>query len=75
MTGRMYNSQMKFILILNHKENSELSDDQTRDTVLTVYRNEINQMRRIYVEFTHGRSLAGTIRSSFFMKQKIRMKR
>ncbi len=75
MTGRMYDSQMKSTLVLDHKENYELSGDRVSDTVLTVYRNEVNQMRRIYVEFMHGGSLAGTIRSSFSMRQRIRMER
>ena len=41
MTEKMYSSQMKFILISDHKDNSELSGDQVRDTVQTVYKNEI----------------------------------
>jgi len=68
MTERMYNSQTKFILILDHRENYELSDDQMRDTVLTVYRNKVNQMRRIYIKFMHEESLAGTIRNLSSMR-------
>jgi hypothetical protein len=75
MTGRMYDFQMKFILVLDLKENSELFDDRAKDTVPIAYRNEVNQMKRIYVEFTHGGSLAGTTRSFFSMRQGIRMER
>jgi len=42
---------MKFILVLDLKENFELSEDRARDTVLIVFKNEISRMRRIYVEF------------------------
>ena len=48
---RMYDSQMKFILILNLKENFELFKDQMRDIVLIVFKNKISQMKRIYVKF------------------------
>ena len=54
MTGKMYNSQMKFILVLDHKDNFELSGDQARDTAQTIYKNRISQMRRISTEFMHG---------------------
>jgi len=47
ITERRYDSQMKCILILNHRENSELSEDQMKDIALTVYRNEDSQMRII----------------------------
>ena len=43
----MYGSQMKFILVLDHKENCELFDDLARDTVLIAYKNEDGQMRKI----------------------------
>ena len=66
---------MKFILVLNLKEDSKLFDDQAKDTVPTVYKNEVSQMRRIYVEFMPGVSLVGTTRSLFSMKQEIRMER
>ena len=75
MTGRISDSQMKFILILGLKEDSELFDNQAKDTVPTVYKNKISQMRRIYVKFMSEVSLIETTRSLFFMKQKIRMKR
>ena len=75
MTERMYDSQMKFILILGLKEDSELSDNQAKDTALTVYKNKISQMRRIYVKFMPEMSLIGTTRSLFSMKQGIRMER
>jgi len=71
----MYDFQMKFILILNYKDDSELSDDWVRDTAQTVYKNKINQMRRISTEFMHEKWLTRITRSLFFMRQKIRMKK
>jgi len=50
----MYDSQMKFILVLDLKENFELSEDQARDIVLIVFKNKVSRMRRIYVEFMLG---------------------
>ncbi len=75
MTGRMYDFQMKSILILDLKENFELFDNQAKDTMPIAYKNKINQMKRIYVKFTHGGSLTKTTRSFFSMRQGIRMKR
>ena len=57
---------MKFILILNLGESSELFNDHAKDTVLTIYRKEISQIRRVYIELMHRKLLARTIRSLFY---------
>ena len=75
MTERIFNSQMKFILVLDLKENFKLSEDQMRDIVLIVFKNKVSQMRRIYVKFMLENELNEIIRSSFFMKQEIRMEK
>jgi hypothetical protein len=45
---------MKFTLVLDHRENSELSDDLAKDIARTAYKSEASQRRRIYIEFMHG---------------------
>ena len=66
---------MKFILVLDHKESFGLFDDRMNDIVPTAYRNEVNRMIRIYIEFMRGELLAGIIRSFSYMRQEIRMER
>ena len=71
----MYNSQIKFTSVLDLKESYELFENQARDIIQTAYKNKINQIRKIYIKFMLKELLAGTIRSSFFIRQKLRMER
>ena len=66
---------MKSTSVLDLKESYELFENQTKDIVRTASRNEVNQIRRIYIEFIPGESLAGTIRSLFSIRQGIKMER
>ena len=47
MIRKKFDFQMKFILVLDNKENCGLFDDQARDIVQIAYKNEDNQTRKI----------------------------
>ena len=44
---RIFNFQMKFILVMDYKDNYGLFDDQARDIVQIAYKNEDNQTKKI----------------------------
>jgi hypothetical protein len=75
MIEKMFNFQMKYILVLNHKDSYKLSGNQVNNIVLIVSKNELHLKKKIYTEYMHGGLLAGITRSSFFMRLKTRMGR
>ena len=46
MIGEISDSLIKFTLDLDHKESCELFDDQAKDTIQTIYKNEDGQIKK-----------------------------